>query len=169
MDIYLDEKLKTIYMNDFNNNVLKCPMDSWKLDKGTEEVMIELNQNPKIQTLYSKRYSNDPECWSTDSESYIKFAYSEDIEMKLLKEFIPNTIIIFNDPLLSSSNCYHRFSYPRDNPNYREREEDKFKMLCLTGEDYFRVNHIGIYLHCNEVDLHDKFWNYLKKELANIG
>ena len=89
--------------------------------------------------------------------------------MKLLKEFVPTIVQAFNDSLLGDANCYHNFQYPRDNPNVREREDGKFKMQCMVGEDFFRVNHIEIHFHTNEFERHDNFWEYIKKELTSIG
>jgi hypothetical protein len=41
-------------MDDFENNVLKITHELWKISDKIREPLLKINENPKIQTLYSK-------------------------------------------------------------------------------------------------------------------
>jgi hypothetical protein len=80
--IYLNSRLKKKYMDDFMNRVL--PFDgteAWKLDRGLADILVSINKNSNIQTIYSKKDSFISPGFL--HESYLEFCYTPEIELKV--------------------------------------------------------------------------------------
>lgn len=159
-EIYLDSFLKEKYQLDFTNNVVECDNDFWKLDSDLGEILIKINQNNHVQTLYSKK------CNGRNSDlSYLQICYSKVIELHLLRSVIPRLTEI---NLRDNAAFYYEFSFPTDNVNYRENSES-INMGCICDKDYFKINHLRLYLKSKYKSEHDSFWKELTDQLINIS
>lgn len=154
-EIYIDSKSKDYYYSDFNENVLTETNEFWKLNEIIKPYLIELNNCKTIQPLYSKFPCNDN--FGSDSESYIKFGYTEDIELYLFRIIIPYFISKYNK--LFESKFYYLFIKPKDNPNFIKNS--KFKSGCNSNPDYFRINHIHFFYENQNIEKHKEFWEDL--------
>lgn len=165
--IFLTEESKKEYMKDFNQNVLTCDDEFWDLDEGLKELLIEINKNPNIQTLYSKRYNRAKTTF--DYKSYIRFTYTEEVEEKLLKHIIPTWLMMYSN-FRSSSNdtCIYRFDEPHENTNARDGAPSKFNLACLNNNQYFNVNTIDIQMNSYDFKCHDRFWNDVTEALKSL-
>ncbi|MDY0142022.1 MAG: hypothetical protein RBR97_09020 [Bacteroidales bacterium] len=161
-DIYLNQELKAKYMADFEN-VLKVTNESWKLSEKIRQYLIKINENPKIQTLYSKFPEGKHEL--DHNESYLKFAYSKDIELKLFREFLPVFVGKYNQ--LKNSTFNYMFREPHINPNY-DGEKSEIDIACLNDPDYNMVNNIRLVLKCSSKNIHDEFWEFVTGKLSEI-
>lgn len=161
-DIFLNPKLKDYYMEDFNN-LLMMEEGFWALDNGfLKQKLIEINSNPNIQTLYSKYGIQGPD----DSESYIELAFTQNIELKIFRSILPNLIAKYSSITTNLSNCYYRYSTPRDNGNFSIR--DKRGIGCLDNKDYFRINTIKIHLEAYNIKTKNEFWQDLALALSEL-
>ncbi len=162
---YLTEKRKKWYMKDFYS-LLKVERDFWKIDNSIlKEILIEINENPNIQTLYSK-YSdkNNPD----DKSSYLTFAYTKKVELILFRNVIPHFIDFYN--LKSSSNksiCNYDFFAPKENLNF-DINSPKFGIKCTDDKNYFRINHIRLNLESYSSQTHKDFWDELKLKFSDL-
>lgn len=163
IEIYLNSELKSKYMDDFENKVLKVTHDSWKLSDNIREHLIKINENQKIQTLYSKYPEGKHEM--DLNESYLKFAYSQDVELEILRYFLPMLVGKYNKKYRSIFNFI--FNEPKDNPNYNG-EESVVDIACLNDKDYLRLNHIRIVLNSSDKNIHDEFWEFVAGKLNEI-
>lgn len=158
-DIYLTPELKTKYMIDFNEKVLTCEKESWKLDDGVRDFLIRINTNPHIQTTYSKRHQFNS--FSAEHESYLKFTYTSDVEQQIFKSFLPDVTATYcwgSD----DDKSYYQFYYPK-------LEEDDYEtnidLGCTKDGSYFNVNQIKLYLQSYSTDVHQRFWEDITKRL----
>lgn len=167
---YLTPELKSHYMNDFINNVLTCDADFWTLDQDVKDSLIAINQNPNVQTLYSMKSVWIPGKSDAKNESYLKFAYSQNVEMELFKVFLPQITMMycFNDLSGNDSRCYYKFDYPHINMNFKAEKDRICNMGCLSNKDYFQINHIELTLKSHSKEKHDKFWNDVQNGLLNL-
>lgn len=150
-------------MKDFNN-LLMMEEGSWALDNGfLKEILISINSNPNVQTLYSKYGIQGPD----DSESYIEFAFSQNIEIKIFRSILPSLIETYGSIGMNLSNCYYRYSTPRVNANYRMRD-DKTGMGCRDDEDYFKINTIKIHLETYNITTRNEFWEDVVLALSEL-
>lgn len=161
-NIYLDETRKKIYMSDFNN-LLNCEMEFWRLDENLKDALVNINTNKYVQTLYSKRHNRND---FTDKESYLKICYCQEIELKLLRIVVPDLVLSFNQR--PETILYYDFSFPQENGNYAENSNN-LGFACTDNKDYFRINHISIYLNSPDLNIHDDFWKYLENKLVNLN
>jgi hypothetical protein len=162
-DIYLNKELKTKYMADFENKVLKVTHESWKLSDNIREHLIKINENPKIQTLYSK-YPEGKHEMDYD-ESYLKFAYSQNLELKIFRYFLPMLVGKYNQEFTSTFN--YLFYEPYTNPNF-DGEKSEIDLACINDKDYYRINHIRIALNSGNKQVHDEFWEFVAKRLNEL-
>ena len=163
-DIYLTEEVKLRYMNDFINNVLSFNRnETWKLDEGLSDILSEINKNQYIQTLYSKK------CLSAvhgnESLSYLKFCYSQQIELKLFREVIPS--IFYDLDVYEGTKFYYDFNDPHENPNY-SKGSTPVGLGCLDDENYFHINTLSFNLESYSSEAHEIFWNVIRKRLTLI-
>lgn len=163
-NIYLTPELKDYYMRDFENNILTIRHELWKLDDGLINILIEINKNKNIQTLYSKWWSNS--FTSMTSESYLTFCYTKQIELNLFRFVIPELLIRQNN--INKSMVSYCFYYPKPNANYHENEPTEIDLLCITDPNYFNINTIQITLSSGYRDAHEKFWMDLNEKLSLI-
>jgi hypothetical protein len=161
-EIYLSNNLKKKYMHDFLENVLHYNKDNiWKLDAGLDEILISVNRNPNIQSLYSRKDSFSQADFL--HESYIELCYSRYLELLLFREVIPS----FNYDFIKDSQSlfYYQFNYPRQNPNYSPGSETA-GMGCIDDENYFQINTIRLILESPIKSIHEKFWIRVRNSLS---
>jgi hypothetical protein len=162
-DIYLNSDLKTKYMDDFENKVLKVTLEFWRICDNIREHLIRINKNPKIQTLYSKYPAGKHEM--DHKESYLKFAYSQNIELVIFREFLPMLVGKYNQK--NSSIFNYMFHEPYTNPNC-DGEKSEIDIACINDKAYYMINHIRITLHSGNKRVHDEFWEFIANELSEI-
>ena len=159
--MYLSSKLKEYYLQAFSE-VKNSDNEFWDLDNGIVDYLNSINKNENIQTLYSK-YGNH--LGGFNPESYLVFAYSKKVELKLFREIIPN--LIFNYNTRHESICRYSFNEPR----MREDKNDKggiLKLKCVNDPQYFNINNIRITLEDGNNKIHDRFWQDLNDALSKI-
>lgn len=149
-EIYLTADLKRYLMNDFNTNVLKEANSFWKLDDGVKDFLIQINSNNNIQSLYSKKHQGG---FGLSDNSYLQFAYSKEIELKIFREVIPYFLILFNK--VDESKFTYSFHPPEVSDDNTSRE---IKLGCLNDKNYFNVNSLKFELETYDSKVHDQFW-----------
>ncbi len=80
---FLTAERKEMYMQDFNNNVISCNADYWKLDEDIIDTLTLINKHQDRQTLYSKK------CTTLEIDlptSYLLLSVTEKFSEKL-KDF----------------------------------------------------------------------------------
>jgi len=164
-DIYLTPELKEYYMKDFNENVLTCQHESWRLDAAVADLLIQINDNSHIQSLYSKCCGR-PVFTSDGNESYLEFAYSKEFEAKIIEDFQG---ILAKYVSQKYQKCTLELSAPKENSNWRFNDvESPIKMACLTDKNYFMINHFEITFQGSTPDKHLQFWDDLVQTLHLI-
>lgn len=162
-EVYLTSELKSYYINDFNL-VLSLSTDFWGIDNGLKDILININKNSAVQTLYSKKHDfHKP---SFEQQSYLKIAYTKEVELELFRFTIPEFLILFN------TDEYQKFSYffepPTLNANYRNGEIN-FNIGCIINEKYFFINTVKFELVSDQESIHNKFWKHLETKLSILN
>jgi len=161
IDIYLDKEKKIKYM-DYFQTLLNCKLEFWQLDNGLQDILIQINANEYVQTLYSKRHGiND----SVSEESYLEFCYYKEVELQLFRFVLPYFISKYNsrpDTIL-----YYDFFLPKENYNCVYNNND-LGLGCTDDKDYFLINHLAVYLESPDLEIHNEFWNDLKEKLTHL-
>ncbi|MBL4861788.1 MAG: hypothetical protein JKY09_02065 [Crocinitomicaceae bacterium] len=165
-DIYLTLESKEYYLKDFNENVLTCKDNTWRLDQGLRDLLIKINTNGNFQTLYSKLHS-DKKLPTSRNDSYIQFAYKKDVEQKLFKGVLPRITKKYCG-FADDTKCFYDFLFPHENYNYRDKESAIINLGCLSDENYFKINHIRLFFNSDSVKKHDLFWQEVCEELTAI-
>jgi hypothetical protein len=161
-NIYLDKAKKKYYMDDFNA-LLNLTIEFWKLDNGLKDILIKINTNENIQTLYSKRHGlND----FFDDDSYLMFSYYEEVELQLFRFILPDLILRYNNR--PKSTLYYVFSFPNVNSNFAD-STNNLGLGCTDDKNYFFINHLSIYLKSSVLDIHNEFWIELEDKLSNLN
>lgn len=161
--IYLNAPLKQKYMDDFINHVLPfAGPEAWKLDNGLGEILLSINGNSNIQSIYSKKDSFVSPGFL--HESYLEFCYTSEVELKLFREVIPSFNYDFNKEF--NSLFYYQFSYPRENPNMEEH--GGLGLGCTDDRDYFKVNTVRLSLESPIRLNHENFWKRAGDSLSGL-
>lgn len=105
--MYLTKILKKYYLDDLNA-IKKSTCSFWKINGAILRYIDKINNNESIQTIYSK-YPEKGDGYLL--ESYIYFAYTEDVESAIFKEFLPYVIREFNSD--DTFYCYYLFEKAR--------------------------------------------------------
>lgn len=160
-DIYLDKAKKKNYM-DYFRVLLNCKLEFWQLDFGLQDILIQINANEYVQTLYSKKHGlND----LYDEDSYLKFCYYKEVELQLFRFILPDLILSYN--CRPDTALYYDFSFPKVNDNCMD-DANKLGLGCTDDKDYFSINHLAIYLKSPDLEIHNKFWKDLEDKLSNL-
>lgn len=161
LDIYLDKAKKKTYMESFHA-LLNCKLDFWQLDPGLQDIMIHINENEYVQTLYSKKHGlND----FNGHDSYLKFCYYKEIELHLFRIIIPDLILSYN---CRPDTClYYDFYIPETNGNTKDND-NKLGLACTDDKDYFYINHLAIFLQSPDLEIHNDFWKDIEEKLSNL-
>ncbi|MEY3498420.1 MAG: hypothetical protein RL308_89 [Bacteroidota bacterium] len=163
--IHLFPELKDYYMKDFTENVLTYDSEFWELDEGLKEILIKINVNENVQTLYSKRYSSGKHM--NEHESYLMFTYSSNVEQKLFKELIPEITTKYSCGIgYDNTTCFYTFTYPEKESN---NNASNINLACIKDGNYFNVNHIKMYLQSYSLEKHDEFWDDITRMLVSLN
>jgi len=149
--MYLNPELKKWYLEDFER-LLNLDDDYWNIDSiFLQDILVKINENNNIQTLYSKLDEQD--------ESYLFFTYSSDVELKLFRFIIPQLLSV--NPGLS-----YEYLPPRINLN--TGLNNGVELACVTDINYFNVHQIRLGLVSKIPIDHKKFWNLIKNLLSQV-
>jgi len=162
-NIYLTPSLKKYYTDDFNR-LLTFKDKVWGLDRGLKEILLKINQNQNVQTLYSK--FNQLNKTEENNLSYIEFCYVSDVELDLFRNVIPFFISKYNN--LTDVNCYYLFQQQTLNDNFIENAP-KTGIACLDDNHYFFINTIGVYLKSDNKKAHKVFWVDIENKLSDLN
>lgn len=146
--MYLNLKTKAYYEEDFRN--LLSEKDSfWKIDSAfLERVLISINRNQKLQTLYSKHNPKE--------ESYLFIAYAKDIELDLFRYRIPQIL---------ACNKFIHYEYIAPRMNLNREINNGISIGCIREEDYFNIHHIRFGISSSSPEEHEVFWRLLERQL----
>lgn len=159
MSVYLDPELKAYYMADFNYLLQEEKDLYWQLDAGIKACLIAINQNPGLQTLYSKLFQADKDGF-IDPISYLRLAFVPDLEKPVQQ------ICIELIHALDGRDAQVNVS-PEDGLENRIYKADS-PMGCKNNPDYFRVKHFYIELRSEQEELHRRFWQMLEEKLLAL-
>jgi len=161
-NIFLTPDLKKYYMNDFTKNVLTCEDEFWGISKGIRDILISVNENPKVQSMYShKQTFND---WGL-KPSYIDFAFTQDIELTIFRDIIPYFQASYNTDDGNKFNYY--YSYPKSDDDVKEKSGTNDLAAC-TDKDYWKINNIRFELKTKSKDIDNRFWLDIQAKLAGL-
>lgn len=152
-------------MDDFQNNVLTNEQDFWKLDDKLNGILIEINRNNNIQSLYSKFYNGSFE--SIPDISYLTFCYTRKVELLIFRRLIPGLLVRQNRNGYSALN--YIFNEPRVNPEYDSQSTCMINLGCLNNPNYYKINHICIQFFSGRLKYHTEFWDDIKEELLKLN
>ncbi len=145
---YLTAEKKIDYMNDFNEHVLKSTAEYWRLDSGLAEILININSNQLVQTLYSKNYNK------VQKVSYLMIAIDKDYQKKL--DFIVKIM----------DNTLNGFIYGVEEPTEFENNE-VVEMGCNTNINHFNISVFCLWCNSTKIKDHKEFWSFLHKNLVD--
>ena len=147
---YLTPELKAKYMVDFNENVLTCTDEYWGLDNGLKDLLITINSNPNIQTLYSRKCN----CNGIDGyDSYLWFLFSKDIDFDRINRFATRC---------ASKHNIFTFEYLDDAGEYIEPSYKIPNMGCVYDKSYLQNGIHIFYMQSKNIKKHNMFWNDIK-------
>jgi len=160
MDLYLTDKSKRYYLEALEE-VKNCKDDFWDLDEEIEGFLETINKNPLVQTIYSKYNST-----GFTKESYLKFAYSKEVELKLFRTLIPELLICHSDNK-NFAELLYTFSFPDKRDGVLEKDS-RLKLRCVDDPDYFYINNIRVAFNSDHKEEHINFWKDISKKLSEI-
>lgn len=150
--MHLTPELKAYYMQDFNDNVLTCTDDFWKLDDNLRELLININKSQNVQTLYSRRMNStqDP-----NKVSMLYVMYSVKTPIKTFKAFKKEIQKV---------------------PSFRGGYVNKLhvdmdmsvKMGCMNNKNYFKHGVLMLTMKSEDLKEHELFWNIIEKHLPHF-
>jgi hypothetical protein len=144
---FLTKALKEKYMEDFNTNVLNSTDLYWGIDNGLRNILIEINKNVKVQTLYSKNF-NDVDC-----ASYL---------MVCIDRGYLNKINKIAKNLTDNSEC---FDFMVIEPKIFDANSTE-KMACNYDKDYFNISVFSFFCESDDSNDHRNFWLFLLENLV---
>ena len=149
----LTPELKAYYMADFEQNVLPCRDEFWKLDDGLADLLIRINKSNNIQTLYSRRriYANDKNCVSS-----LWILVSKDVKNSTIKKFVKEC----NEKLVNFQ-CI-----PVE--DIVQNLKPEISMNCMTDSNYFNNGAVMISVKSPIQHNHELFWKLLEKHLTKF-
>jgi hypothetical protein len=159
---YLSKKSKLKYQIAFEELLSYNDSDFWDLDEGLQEILIGINKNENIQTLYSKKCSNFNQ-FGADHISYLQLAYSKNVEF-LLYNALENIQTIMKTRGLKSTILKEG---PADNPNGGPNSE--ITLACSKDPDYFRINSFTIEIEGGNFSDHVEFFQLLNQKLQSVA
>ncbi|HLV40232.1 hypothetical protein [Xanthomarina sp.] len=162
-DIFLNEKLKASYMQDFNS-LLKNDVKFWEIDtEFLKEKLININDNKNIQTIDCRYGIQGPD----DSSSYLTFAFTKQVELNIFRSILPELLRDFNINSAEQSTCFYQYSKPRDNRNHNPKSKI-YGMSCRDNKDHYRINAIRINLDTLDDAIKKRFWTEISLLLSGL-
>ncbi|TNE78775.1 MAG: hypothetical protein EP332_13450 [Bacteroidetes bacterium] len=159
MSLYLSPELKAYYMADFDY-LLKEERDLyWQLDAGIQEVLVAINENPGLQSLYSKLFQADKDGF-IEPISYLRLAFIPELEKKVQNVYIELIQALDGreaQVTISLEDGMENRIFKADSP-----------MGCKNNPEYFRIKHFYIELRSDQEEWHRQFWDLLDEKLAAL-
>ena len=167
---YLTPNLKNYYQRELQK-CIECKDPLWDLDKGLLSILTNINKNPNIQTILSKKtetiiYGND-----YTALSYLDIAFTKNIEIKLPNELLnlidkfkneDVQLHLFDSDLVLNDEAKEEQKGAFNNPNLNNLE------VIVNVEEYKDVKYFRIHLFDYSMKKHKQFWKCLEKVLVNI-
>lgn len=149
----LTPELKAYYMADFEQNVLPCKDEFWKLDNGLADLLIRINNSNNIQTLYSRRrtYANDKNYVSS-----LWILVSENVKNSTIRKFVDEC-----NQKLADFQCV-----PVE--DIVQNLKPEIPMNCMTDSNYFNNGAVMISVKSPVQHNHEVFWKLLEKHLTKF-
>ena len=150
-------------MDDFNENVLTCTDIFWALTADIKPILININHNNCIQTLYSHKEN------CTDflaKPSYLVIAFSKDVELIILRKIIPYFLARFNTDTKSNFNYHYNYPKLTNDDKIKDGNSD---LAARIDKEYFNINNIRFELTSNQKEIHDKFWEEIETKLKELN
>ncbi len=156
---FLTAELKKKYMEDFNMNVLPCINDYWAIDSGLKEILININKNQNVQTLFSKRG-----VLRGDEQSYIYFAITKEVNQKLIQRFASlnkkkydELFFLINPPTIFESE-FEEAGY----------DEQTNSLSCLSNKEHFNISVFTLTIFDYDLKKHIGFLNDVNNLLSSL-
>jgi len=153
---YLTKELKDYYIADFQKLLSFSDSEFWDIDEGLVDILIQINANSEVQTLYSKRYKPKPEYLATETDSYLEIAFTKELEPELISRLAKLKADFV------CTNAVLTFSVQNPLNNVNVKPEPKILLGCTTNPNYFMIRHIKIKLESQSPACHDIFWEKIK-------
>jgi hypothetical protein len=150
--MFLTPKLKAYYMQDFNDNVLSCTDDFWKIDDNLRELLININKNQNVQTLYSRRRNSTQD---TNEVSFLWVLHSKTANQK--------TMLALRNELFEKIHSF-RGGFKPVNINL----DMGVKMNCMNDKNYFKNGALMLTMSSKDINQHNLFWDILEKHIPNF-
>lgn len=160
--MYLTKNLKKKYLKDFNENVLPCKDDKWKLDEGLKEILIEINKNPYVQTINSSKWNLSKKF--EPKKSIVEICYAFEAELYIQSNIIPYFMDKYN---MDNTVFNYSFEPPRDNPISKD-DSMPCRIDWLFDKDYFQINSIILILESSDLEIHNNFWEDICIKLKSV-
>ena len=145
-------------MQDFNKNVLTCNIDYWRIDNGLKDILININNNPDVQTLYSKNYDSCKceSCRRNGGESYLIVSISRKYEEKMCKIVKQFKKLFKNGGFMFEEYC-----------DFFNGGGSKISnMECNKNPQYFNISSFKFQLVTNDEKRQRFFWQFLNNNLS---
>lgn len=159
MDKFLTPELKSYYMAELNK-AKQIKDKDWDIDEGLIPILDEINLNPNIQTILSKRSEN----LNRDNVSYLHITHTKDTYNKVF-----NALQSVSKTMMCQGSCGGDFVYLNSN-NYKAKKTFKGKhILDAIGnpKKYTNINCFIIEMYSFNPKDHDLFWNKILDELKH--
>lgn len=160
-------------MNDFKLLLRFNQSQFWMLDKQLREILSNINSNPKIQSLYSKKYDNKSGNLFKESYLHLGFFNSmrqplDELILTLDNKYRDFTNTKFRKGIISKEKVLRcSINDPLENTNYIHSNSDS-PLGCIRNPNYFRIFHIEFELKSSKEHLHEMFWNDLNENLKKL-
>jgi len=155
-DLYLTDEKKRTYMSDFEKLLSLANSNFWDIDTGIKETMIQINNNPVYQTLYSKKFEPHPDSWNLGGVSYLEIAAKQGSWTDLFNilQEIKSCVTCLNSTA-EINECE-----PHD--NYNLNIDSSVDIGCIKDPDYFRVKYFRLSIESSDLNCHNKFWECIQ-------
>lgn len=155
--MFLTNELKNYYNTDFSK-LLEIKSDSWALDPGLKNPLININSHPNLASLHSKKYNPPKE---SSGKSYLHLGFSE-----LVKDDLKTILEEVKSEFQDISKIQLELRDPKDNLNYSK--DFRLDIGCKRNPDYFRIFHWYILIQSDTIQTHEKFWESISTRLVSL-
>ena len=158
---YLTRELKNYYLKDFE--ILKefSENEFWKLDEGTLDTLLTINEKECLHTLYSKRHTSFNE-FALERLSYLKIAFQKEKESELHDILQKIRSMLESE----SSEVDVLRSQPENNPNFQAGST--CRLGCINNPDYFRIHSYTISIISDNQSDHEQFFEFLTDKISKM-
>ncbi len=156
----ITKEKKQEYMKDFNEKVLTCTDKYWAIDAGLKEILIKINSNPNVQTLFSRRYFKGKK-WDLHFKhtSYLAYTIVDGVNLEKILEL----------PQYLSNKFGQKFRcISSEGESFFSNSSGKIQMGCLDNSEYFNVAHNMLLFKSKLESEHDIFWKEVELYLTSV-